>query len=192
MKEVLVLVLSAVLVENFVLVKFLGICPFLGVSKKLKDAIGMGAAVIFVMALSSALAWLLNKYVLVSLGLEYLQTMVFILVIAVLVQFVETVLKKLSPALYKALGIYLPLISTNCAVLGVVLLNLERNYNFVESILYGSGGGIGFTLALVLYAGVRERMENTDIPEMFKGFPITLIGAALISVAFFGFKGLFS
>lgn len=192
MKEVLVLVLSAVLVENFVLVKFLGICPFLGVSKKLKDAIGMGIAVIFVMALSSAIAWLLNKYVLVSLGLEYLQTMVFILVIAVLVQFVETVLKKISPALYKALGIYLPLISTNCAVLGVVLLNLERNYNFVESILYGSGGGIGFTLALVLYAGVRERMENTDIPEMFKGFPITLIGAALISVAFFGFKGLFS
>lgn len=192
MKEILVLVLSAVLVENFVLVKFLGICPFLGVSKKLKDAVGMGAAVIFVMGLSSALAWLLNKYVLVSLGLEYLQTMVFILVIAVLVQFVETVLKKLSPALYKALGIYLPLISTNCAVLGVVLLNLERNYNFVESVVYGSGGGIGFTLALVLYAGVRERMENTDIPEMFKGFPITLIGAALISVAFFGFKGLFS
>lgn len=192
MKEILVLILSAVLVENFVLVKFLGICPFLGVSKKLKDAVGMGAAVIFVMALSSAIAWLLNKYVLVSLGLEYLQTMVFILVIAVLVQFVETVLKKLSPALYKALGIYLPLISTNCAVLGVVLLNLERNYNFVESVVYGSGGGIGFTLALVLYAGVRERMENTDIPEMFKGFPITLIGAALISVAFFGFKGLFS
>lgn len=192
MKEILVLVLSAVLVENFVLVKFLGICPFLGVSKKLKDALGMGAAVIFVMGLSSALAWLLNKYVLVSLGLEYLQTMVFILVIAVLVQFVEIVLKKLSPALYKALGIYLPLISTNCAVMGAVLLNLEKNHNFVESIVYGSSGGIGFTLALVLYAGVREKMENTDIPEMFKGFPITLIGAALISVAFFGFKGLFS
>jgi len=192
MKEILILVLSAVLVENFVLVKFLGICPFLGVSKKLKDALGMGAAVIFVMGLSSALAWLLNKYVLVSLGLEYLQTMVFILVIAVLVQFVEIVLKKLSPALYKALGIYLPLISTNCAVMGAVLLNLEKNHNFVESIVYGSSGGIGFTLALVLYAGVREKMENTDIPEMFKGFPITLIGAALISVAFFGFKGLFS
>lgn len=192
MKEILVLVMSAVLVENFVLVKFLGICPFLGVSKKLKDALGMGAAVIFVMGLSSALAWLLNKFVLVSLGLEYLQTMVFILVIAVLVQFVEIVLKKLSPALYKALGIYLPLISTNCAVMGAVLLNLEKDHNFVESIVYGSSGGIGFTLALVLYAGVREKMENTDIPEMFKGFPITLIGAALISVAFFGFKGLFS
>ena len=191
MNNLLVIVLSAVLIENFVLVKFLGICPFLGVSKKLSSAIGMGMAVIFVMGLSSAIAWLLNEYVLVSLKLEYLQTIVFILVIAVLVQFVETLLKKVSPSLYKALGIYLPLISTNCAVLGVVLLNLERNYNFIESVVYGSGGGIGFTLALTLFAGIRERMENTDVPEMFQGFPIALMGAALVSVSFFGFRGLF-
>ncbi len=191
MNNLLVIVLSAVFIENFVLVKFLGICPFLGVSKKLSSAIGMGMAVIFVMGLSSAIAWLLNEYVLVSLKLEYLQTMVFILVIAVLVQFVETLLKKVSPSLYKALGIYLPLISTNCAVLGVVLLNLERNYNFIESVVYGSGGGIGFTLALTLFAGIRERMENTDVPEMFQGFPIALMGAALVSVSFFGFRGLF-
>lgn len=191
MNNLLVIVLSAVFIENFVLVRFLGVCPFLGVSKKLSSAVGMGMAVIFVMSLASAIAWLLNEYVLTELKLEYLQTMVFILVIAVLVQFVETLLKKVSPALYKALGIYLPLISTNCAVLGVVLLNLERNYNFIESVLYGSGGGIGFTLALTLFAGIRERMENTDVPEMFKGFPIALMGAALVSVSFFGFRGLF-
>jgi len=191
MREIIVIILGAVLVENFVLVRFLGICPFLGVSKKLNTAIGMSGAVIFVMTLASAFTWLVYEYLLAPFGLEYLQIIVFILVIAALVQFVETVLKKFIPSLYKALGIYLPLITTNCAVLGVALLNVERQYNFLNSVLYSFGAGLGFTLALILFAGVRERIEMSDIPEALKGLPITLIAASLVSIAFFGFQGLF-
>lgn len=191
MKDILVLVLGAMLVENFVLVKFLGICPFLGVSKRLSTAAGMSVAVVFVMTIASAFTWLVNEYLLKSLGLEYLQTMAFILVIAALVQFVETVLKKKVPGLYKALGIYLPLITTNCAVLGVAIINVQRSYTLVESVCYSFGAGLGFTLALVLFAGVRERLELCDVPEAMKGLPITLIAAGLVSVAFFGFQGLF-
>lgn len=191
MKEMIIIVLSAILVENFVLVKFLGICPFLGVSKKLSTAIGMSGAVVFVMTIASAFPWLVNEYLLRRLGLDYLQTMAFILVIAALVQFVETVLKKVAPPLYKALGIYLPLITTNCAVLGVALINVQREYSFANAVLYSFGAGIGFTLALILFAGVRERIEQCDIPESLKGLPISLIAAALVSVAFFGFQGLF-
>ena len=191
MRELLSLMLGAILVENFVLAKFLGICPFLGVSKKLDTALGMSGAVVFVMTVASAFTWVVNKFVLVRYELEYLQTIAFILVIAALVQFIETVLKKLAPSLYKSLGIYLPLITTNCAVLGVALLNVQREYNFGEAILYSFGAGLGFTLALVLFAGVRERIENCDIPESLKGMPITLIAASLVSLAFFGFQGLF-
>ncbi len=191
MKELLIIIMGAILVENFVLTKFLGICPFLGVSKNLSNAIGMGGAVIFVMTVASAATWLVYDKFLLPNGLVYLETIVFILVIAVLVQFVETVMKKLLPPLYKALGIYLPLITTNCAVLGVALLNIDRGYSFIESLLYGFGGGVGFTIALILFAGVRERLELSDIPETFKGLPITLVAAALVSLAFFGFQGLF-
>ena len=191
MRELLILVLSAILVENFVLAKFLGICPFLGVSKKLDTALGMSGAVVFVMTVASAFTWAVNKFVLVRYELEYLQTIAFILVIAALVQFIEMVLKKLVPSLYKALGIYLPLITTNCAVLGVALLNVQREYKFGEAVLYSFGAGLGFTLALVLFAGVRERLENCDIPESLKGMPITLIAASLVSLAFIGFQGLF-
>jgi len=192
MKEMIIIIMSAILVENFVLSKFLGICPFLGVSKKLSPALGMSGAVVFVMTIASAVTWLVNQFLLVPYGLEYLQTIAFILVIAALVQFVETVLKKFVPPLYKALGIYLPLITTNCAVLGVALLNIQKEYNFLQSVVYGFGAGAGFTLALVLFAGVRERMEKCDIPECLKGVPISLIAAALVSVAFFGFQGLFA
>lgn len=191
MRELLVLVLGAILVENFVLAKFLGICPFLGVSKKLDTALGMSGAVVFVMTVASAFTWVVYKFLLVRFGLEYLQTIAFILVIAALVQFIETVLKKVAPSLYKALGIYLPLITTNCAVLGVALLNVQREYNFAKSVFYSFGAGLGFTLALILFAGVRERLENCDIPESLKGMPITLIAASLVSLAFFGFQGLF-
>lgn len=187
----IVIIMSAILVENFVLVKFLGICPFLGVSKKLSTAIGMSGAVIFVMTIASAVTWLVNRFLLVNYGLEYLQTISFILVIAALVQLVETVLKKFIPPLYKALGIYLPLITTNCAVLGVALINMQRNYNLLESVIYSAGAGLGFMLALVLFAGVRERIDQNDIPESLKGLPISLIAASLVSVAFFGFNGLF-
>jgi electron transport complex protein RnfA len=192
MKEMIILIISAILVENFVLVKFLGICPFLGVSKKLSTAIGMSVAVVFVMTIASAATWLVNEYLLAPYELEYLQTIAFILVIAALVQLVETVMKKLMPPLYKALGIYLPLITTNCAVLGVALLNMEREYSLLNSVVYSFGAGLGFTLALVIFSGVRERIEYNDIPESLKGLPITLIAAALVSVAFFGFQGLFS
>jgi len=192
MKEMIIIIMSAILVENFVLSKFLGICPFLGVSKKLSPALGMSGAVVFVMTIASAVTWLVNQLLLVPYGLEYLQTIAFILVIAALVQFVETVLKKFVPPLYKALGIYLPLITTNCAVLGVALLNIQKEYNFIQSVVYGFGAGAGFTLALVLFAGVRERIEKCDIPECLKGVPISLIAAALVSVAFFGFQGLFA
>jgi electron transport complex protein RnfA len=175
-----------------VLTKFLGICPFLGVSKSLSSALGMSVAVVFVMTIASGATWVVNEYLLKSFGIEYLQTIAFILVIAALVQFVEIVLKKTTPSLYKSLGIYLPLITTNCAVLGVSLLNIGREYNFLQSIVYGFGAGLGFTFALVLFSGVREKLEMCDIPEALKGLPITLIAAALVSLAFFGFQGLFT
>ena len=191
MKEIIVIIMGAILVENFVLSRFLGICPFLGVSKKLSPALGMSGAVVFVMTIASAVTWLLYDVLLAPNGLEYLRTIAFILVIPSLVQFVETVLKKFMPPLYKALGVYLPLITTNCAVLGVAILSIDKEYTFVKAVSYGFGGGLGFTLALVLFAGVRERLEQCDVPESFKGLPITLIAAALVSVAFFGFQGLF-
>lgn len=181
--------LNAILAENFILVKFLGICPFMGVSKKTDTALGMGVAVIFVMALASAATWAVNKFLLVSLGLEYMQTVVFILVIAALVQFVEMFLQKAVPALYQALGIYLPLITTNCAVLGVALLNIQNSYTFIESVIYGVTGGIGFTLAIVLFSSVRERLEDCDCPKAFKGFPLALIAAGLLALSFMGFSG---
>jgi electron transport complex protein RnfA len=191
MREIIVIIMSAILVENFVLTKFLGICPFLGCSKKLSTALGMGGSVIFVMSVASAVTWLVNDLLLVRFGLEYLQTLAFILVIAALVQLVETVLKKTSPSLYKALGIYLPLITTNCAVLGVALLNIKEAHSLLNSIIYGFGAAVGFTMAMVIFTGVRERIEQSDIPESLKGVPISLIAAALVSIAFFGFQGLF-
>jgi electron transport complex protein RnfA len=191
MREIVLIALGAILVNNFVLSKFLGICPFLGVSKKSSTALGMGGAVIFVMTLSSAATWTVYKFLLEPNGLDYLQTIVFILVIAALVQFVETVLKRFIPALFRALGIYLPLITTNCAVLGSALLNIERDYNLLHSVVFGVSAGVGFTLALILFSGIREKMEFCDIPDAFQGLPITFIAAALVSVAFTGFKGLF-
>ena len=181
--------LGAILVNNFILVQFLGICPFMGVSKKMDTAVGMGFAVIFVMGLASALCYPVNQ-LLVRLDLEYMQTVAFILVIAALVQFVEMFLKKSIPTLYEALGVYLPLITTNCAVLGVVLLNVQENYNFIESVVYGITGGVGFLLAIVLFASVRERLEFADPPKAFRGFPIALITAGLMALSFMGFSGL--
>lgn len=190
MKELFSILIGAMFVENFVLTKFLGLCPFFGVSKKTSTALGMSGAVTFVLVLSQAVTWLANKYLLVRYDLEYLQTIVFILVIAALVQFVETVLKKFMPPLYKALGVYLPLITTNCAVLGSALLFVERDYNFIEAVFFGFSAGLGFTMALILFSGVRERLETCDIPEAFKGMPITLIAASLVSISFMGFAGL--
>ena len=181
---------AAILVENFVLVKFYGICPFLGVSKKTDTALGMGMAVTFVMSLAAALTWLVYHLILVPLNVEYLQTLSFILLIAALVQFVEMFVAKTVPSLYNALGIYLPLITTNCAVLGVTLLNIEKQFNFLESVWYAFSAALGFTIAIVLFAGVRERLETADIPENLKGFPIALITASLIAMAFLGFQGL--
>ena len=181
--------LTAILTENFILCQFLGICPFLGVSKKLNTALGMSLAVIFVMALSTAVTYPINKFLLVKNDLEYLQTIVFILVIAALVQFVEIVLKKFIPSLYQALGIYLPLITTNCAVLGVVLLNIEKGYGFASSMINSIGGGVGFMVAMIMFAGVRERLEGNDIPKALRGLPITLIAASLVSLSFQGFAG---
>lgn len=189
MKIMLSILLTGILTENFILAKFLGICPFLGVSKKLNTAVGMSAAVIFVMLLSTAVTYPINAKLLVPNDLEYLQTIVFILVIAALVQLVEIILKKYMPALYNALGIYLPLITTNCAVLGVVLINVENNYNFGQSMMRSLGGGLGFMLAMVLFAGVRERLESCDVPKFLQGLPITLIAASLTSVSFLGFSG---
>jgi len=191
-KEIVIIMLSAILVENFVLTKFLGICPFLGVSKNLSSALGMSGAVVFVMTIASGATWAVNELLLKPYEIEYLQTLTFILVIAALVQFVEIVLKKNVPALYKSLGIYLPLITTNCAVLGVSLLNIQRDYSFVQSLVYGLGGGLGFTLALLIFSAVRERIETCDVPKAFKGLPITLIAAGLVSIVFFGFQGLFT
>ena len=189
MKIMLSILLTGILTENFILAKFLGICPFLGVSKKLNTAGGMSAAVIFVMLLSTAVTYPINAKLLVPNDLEYLQTIVFILVIAALVQLVEIILKKYMPALYNALGIYLPLITTNCAVLGVVLINVENNYNFGQSMMRSLGGGLGFMLAMVMFAGVRERLESCDVPKILQGLPITLIAASLTSVSFLGFSG---
>ena len=188
-KPLLAILLTAILTQNLVLAKFLGICPFLGVSKKTKTATGMGLAVIFVMVLSTAVTFPINN-LLVKHNLEYLQTIVFILVIAALVQLVEIVLKKYMPPLYNSLGIYLPLITTNCAVLGVVLLNIDNGYGFAQSMINSLGGGIGFLVAMVMFSGVRERMESSDIPESLKGLPITLVAAALVSMSFLGFAGL--
>lgn len=191
MKDLILLFVSAALVNNVVLTQFLGICPFLGVSKKVKTAAGMGAAVIFVITLASMCTFAIQKFILDPLKLGYLQTIVFILVIAALVQFVEMVLKKISPALYNALGVYLPLITTNCAVLGVAINNIQFEHTFLQSIFYSVGIASGFTLSIVILAGLRERMENnTEIPKSFRGSPIVLITAALMAIAFSGFAGL--
>ena len=181
---------SMILVNNYVLVKFLGICPFLGVSKKLDSAFGMSCAVIFVMVLATAVTWPLETYILDPNGLHHLQTIVFILVIAVLVQFIEIFLHKYMVALYNSLGVYLPLITTNCAVLGVALLNIQNSYNFIESVVYGVTGGLGFLLAIVLFASIRERLVFADYPKCWDGFPIALITAGLMALAFMGFSGL--
>lgn len=188
--KLLVILLSVVLVNNFVLSRFLGICPFLGVSKKLETAVGMSIAVTFVMGLASVFSWLVQTYLLVPLGIGYMQTIAFILVIAGLVQFVEMVIKKTSPTLYQALGVYLPLITTNCAVLGVAIINIQSNFNLIETLVNGVGGGLSFTLAIVLFAGVRERLETAPIPKALEGFPIAMLAASLFSIAFLGFQGL--
>ena len=179
--------LAAILTNNFIFAQFLGCCPFLGCSNKVDTATGMGLAVVFVMGLASAICWVVNEYILVVLRLEFLQTLTFILVIAALVQFVEMFLKKAVPSLYSALGIYLPLITTNCAV---VLLNVQKNYNFIELVVYGITGGLGFMLAIVLFASVRERIAFSDYPECFEGFPICLVSAGLLALAFMGFSGM--
>ena len=183
------ILLSAILTENYILVKFYGICPFMGVSKKIDTALGMGMAVTFVMALASAACWAVNL-LLVALQAEYMQTVAFILVIASIVQVVEMFLKKSVPALYKALGVFLPLITTNCAVLGVALVNVQEGYDFLKSVVNGAAGGLGFTLAIVLFAAVRERVDRTNCPACFKGFPLALISAGLMALAFMGFSGL--
>jgi len=188
--NLMLLFLGAVLVNNFVLSKFLGICAFLGVSKRIETSLGMGAAVTFVMGLASMMSYIVYRYILVPLKLEYLYTLAFILVIAALVQFVEMVIQKMSPSLYSALGVYLPLITTNCAVLGVAILNMQKNYTLIESIINGVGGAIGFTLVMVLFAGIRERIENNDILESFKGLPIALVTAGFMAIAFLGFQNL--
>ena len=190
LQSLLGILLSAILTENFILVKFYGICPFMGVSKKIDTALGMGVAVTFVMAIASAASWAVNRYLLVPLHLEYMQTVAFILVIASIVQVVEMFLKKAIPSLYQALGIFLPLITTNCAVLGAALVNVQKNYDFLQSVVYGACGGLGFTLAIVLFASVRERTDRADCPACFKGFPIALISAGLMALAFMGFSGL--
>ena len=202
-QNIVMIIISAALVNNYVLSRFLGICPFLGMSKKLETAVGMSAAVTFVMALASVFTWVVQKIFLqptwlVNFGvaldkipdLMYLQTIAFILVIAALVQFVEMLVQKTNPALYSALGVYLPLITTNCAVMGVVLINMQSEYTLVESLFNGVGAALGFSIALILFAGIRERLEDADIPDAFKGFPIALISAGLLSIAFMAFQGL--
>ena len=188
--QLLAIVVGAVFVSNFVLARFLGLCPFVGVSKDSDSALGMGMAVIFVMTMASLVTWFVYYYVLVPLEITYLRTIAFILVIATLVQFVEMVIEKTSPALHKSLGIYLPLITTNCAVLGVAVLNIDKSYTFVETLVHGFSAGIGFTVALVLMAGIRERIELADVPESLKGVPVAFIVAGLMSIAFLGFSGL--
>ncbi len=192
-KDLLIISIGAILIQNFVLVQFLGICPFLGVTKKVETSLGMGFAVVFVMACASAITWAVQELS-ILFSIEYMQTIAFILVIAVLVQFVEMFLQKSIPSLYNALGIYLPLITTNCAVLGVAIVNITKfggaDLSFLKSVIYGTSAGLGFTLAIVLFAGVRERLESSNIPEFLKGMPITLITASLLSIAFMGFSGL--
>ena len=188
-KSLILILMGGVLINNYVLQKFLGICPFLGVSKKANQAVGMGVAVTFVMLCATAVTWPIQTYLLDRFELGYLQTIVFILVIAALVQFVEIVLKKFIPALHKSLGVYLPLITTNCAVLGVTINNIGDGFNFIESMISSLGVGLGFLLAMVLFAGVRSRIENCPAPQCFKGLPITLIAASIVSLAFFGFAG---
>ena len=190
MKELILLIISAAIVNNVVLSQFLGLCPFLGVSKKVETAGGMGAAVIFVITIASLVTSLIYKFILATLGLTYLQTIVFILVIVALVQFVEMFLKKSMPALYESLGVYLPLITTNCAVLGVALNSVQYGYNILQSVVYGLGISIGFTIAIVILAGIREKMEYNDIPESWQGMPIVMVTAGLMSIAFFGFSGI--
>ena len=188
--KLLSITLGAILANNFIFSQFLGCCPFLGVSKKVDTAVGMGVAVTFVMGLASAVCFVVNKYILIPLDLAYMQTVAFILVIASLVQFIEMFLQKAMPALYTALGVYLPLITTNCAVLGVVLLNVQNGYNFIESVVYGITGGLGFLLAIVLFSSIRERLVFADYPKCWDGFPIALITAGLMALAFMGFSGL--
>ena len=190
MKELILLIISAAIVNNVVLSQFLGLCPFLGVSKKVETAGGMGAAVIFVITIASLVTSLIYKFILAPLDLTYLQTIVFILVIAALVQFVEMFLKKSMPALYESLGVYRPLITTNCAVLGVALNSVQYGYNLLQSVVYGLGISIGFTIAIVILAGIREKMEYNDIPESWQGMPIVMVTAGLMSIAFFGFSGI--
>lgn len=190
MKEILLIAFAAIITENFIFSRFLGICPFLGVSEKPSTAAGMGFAVMFVMTISSALTWLVYKFILVPSGLEYIKTIAFILIIAALVQIIEMFLKKFVPSLYQALGIYLPLITTNCAVLGAALLNIQNGFSFVESVVFGLSAAIGFTVALLVFAGVRERLRFSNPPEAFKGLPILLISAGLIAMAFSGFSGI--
>lgn len=190
MEAIIGIIIAAILSQNFILVKFYGICPFMGVSKKIDTALGMGMAVTFVMALASAACWLVYEFLLVPLDLIYMQTVAFILVIASIVQVVEMFLKKMVPALYNALGVFLPLITTNCAVLGVVLVNVQEDYNLLLSVLNGTAGGIGFTVAIVLFASLRERVNKAECPKCFEGFPIALIAAGLLALAFMGFSGL--
>lgn len=190
LKDLLIILISSSLVSNVVLSQFLGLCPFLGVSKKTNTASGMGVAVIFVITLASAVAGVIYKYILIPLDITYLQTIVFILVIAALVQFVEMFLKKFIPALYQALGVYLPLITTNCAVLGVALTNVQKNYGILAGVVNGFATAVGFTISIIILAGIREKMEYNDVPESFKGMPIVLVTAGLMAIAFCGFSGL--
>lgn len=188
--NILAIALGAILTNNFVMAQFLGICPFMGVSKKIDTALGMGAAVTFVMGLASLVTWLIQHLILTPLGLDYMQTVAFILVIAALVQFIEMFLQKSMPSLYTALGVYLPLITTNCAVLGVSINNISYGYNFIESIVYGITGGLGFMLAIVLFASIRERLEFAECPKSFNGIPLAMVTASLMALAFMGFSGL--
>ena len=190
MEAILGIIIAAILSQNYILVKFYGICPFMGVSKKIDTALGMGMAVTFVMALASAACWAVDAFLLVPFELQYMQTVSFILVIAALVQVVEMFLKKSVPALYKALGIFLPLITTNCAVLGVALVNAQKGYDFLQSVVNGACGGLGFTVAIVLFASLRERVDKADCPDCFRGYPIALVAAGLLALAFMGFSGL--
>ena len=188
--EYIAIIIGAIFVNNVVLSQFLGICPFLGVSNKVNTSVGMGAAVVFVMAISSIVAYLLQYYVLVPLGIEFMQTIVFILVIASLVQMVEIVIKKISPSLYQALGIFLPLITTNCAVLGIAILLVQKEYNLLQSVVYSTATALGFALALVIFAGIRERLDLDDMPKSMRGVPIALVTAGILAMAFMGFAGL--
>ncbi len=181
---------TMILVDNYVLAKFLGICPFLGVSKKLDSAVGMSLAVTFVMVMATAATWPIYRFILEPFGMDYLQTIVFILIIAILVQLLENILKKYIPTLYKSLGVYLPLITTNCTILGVTILNLDNGYDFIESIVCAAGAGIGFLVAMVLFSGVRRRVEEASVPKSFEGLPITLVAAAMVSLSFMGFGGI--